>query len=163
MILGIGGLWSSKEMHEFHLSKSTVNYDTQSQSLQITMHIFIDDLEDALAAKAVPKLYIGTEKEDSTANSYIAQYIANQFTISMGSDTLEQYFLGKELSEDLAAIWCYMEVPQVKLDDNIDFENGLLMEIFDDQKNVMEFRKDKKRYKDFLLQKSDHKATVDLR
>jgi len=49
------------------------------------------------------------------------------------------------------------------MNDDLQFQNDILMEIFDDQKNVMEFRIDKKRYKDFLLKKSDSKASVDLR
>lgn len=159
----VANLGTTADMHEFHLSKSTINYDTESQSIQITMHLFIDDLEDALAAREVPKLYIGTEKEDSTANSFIGQYIADQFTLQVGKKALEQYFLGKELSEDLAAIWCYIEISDIDMNDDLQFQNDILMEIFDDQKNVMEFRIDKKRHKDFLLKKSDSKASVDLR
>jgi len=49
------------------------------------------------------------------------------------------------------------------MNDDLQFQNDILMEIFDDQKNVMEFRIDKKRHKDFLLKKSDSKASVDLR
>jgi len=148
--------------HEFHLSKSTVNFDTESSALQLTMHIFIDDLEDALALQQLPPLYIGTEKEDSTADVHIADYIASTLILTTGTDTLAQEFIGKELSNDLAAIWCYVEVPLGSTVSELSFSNSLLMEVFDDQKNIMTFRKDKKRLDDFLLDKSDHQSQIKL-
>lgn len=163
LLLAISAGSSVSLLHEFHLSKSTVNYDSESAALQVTMHIFIDDLEDALKQQDLPRLYIGTEKEDSTADLHIANYIKSCFTLTKGSDTLEQLFIGKELSADLAAIWCYIEVPMDSSVGNLDFKNSLLMEVFDDQKNIMTFRKDKKRIDDFLLNKSDHHATIDFR
>jgi len=126
------------------------------------MHIFIDDLEVALEQDSVPKLYIGTEKEDISADGYIAHYISDHFKLSVDGSTLENEFLGKELSKDLAAIWCYLEVPLDKELSEFDLSHDLLMEVYDDQKNVVTIKKDKKRKDDLLLDISDFEAKVQL-
>ena len=152
----------SAAVHEFHLSKSTINYNTADGSLQITMHIFIDDLEVALAEKGVSKLYIGTEKEDTTADLHISEYIAEHFKLKGDDKSLQPQFLGKELSKDLAAIWCYMEVTLDQELEQMDISHNLLMEVFADQKNVITIKKDKKRADDLLLDLSDFEAKVKL-
>lgn len=149
-------------LHEFHLSKSTINFDTKSNSLQVTMHIFIDDLETALAELEDTKLYIGTEKEDSKADHFIAKYIFDHFELRHRDSILEQSFLGKELSNDLVAIWCYIEVPIEGTLESLKIKNNLLMEVFDDQKNVITIKKDKKRKDDLLLNKDDFEAKIEM-
>jgi len=126
------------------------------------MHIFIDDLEVALAEKGVSKLYIGTEKEDTTADLHISEYIAEHFKLKGDDKSLQPQFLGKELSKDLAAIWCYMEVTLDQELEQMDISHNLLMEVFADQKNVITIKKDKKRADDLLLDLSDFEAKVKL-
>jgi len=55
-----------------------------------------------------------------------------------------------------------VEVPLGSTVSELSFSNSLLMEVFDDQKNIMTFRKDKKRLDDFLLDKSDHQSQIKL-
>lgn len=146
--------------HEFHLSKSTVNYDSASNSIQVSMHIFIDDLEVALDVQGTKNLRIGTGKEADDADTYISRYIEKQVQFFQGKDTLEQEFLGKELSADLAAIWCYIEIPINGQLQELTVDNRLLMEVYDDQKNIISVKKDKKRVKDWLFDIDDHSETT---
>ena len=148
------------DAHEFHLSKCTVNYDTASASMQISMNIFIDDLEVALATADITDLKIGTEKESDSADMHIADYIQKHLSISTDSDTLEMNFLGKELSDDLTAIWCYIEAPYEENGKPISVTNTLLFESFSDQQNVLIIKKNKKRHKDFLLDIETQSAEI---
>ena len=152
----------TENAHEFHLSKSTINYDSDTKSLQITMHIFIDDLEVALAQQGVEKMRIGTGREAADADSYIASYIGKKMHIMNDQDTFQLSFLGKELSADLAAIWCYLETPVTKELGQVTIDNSLLMEIYTDQKNVMDIRKDKKRVKDWLFDIENHTGQMNF-
>ena len=48
LLILLTGLWASfedKTLHDFHLSRSEINYDSPSATLQVTVHIFVDDLE----------------------------------------------------------------------------------------------------------------------
>ena len=125
------------DMHEFHLSKCTIDYKEAEKSIQISLHVFIDDLEQALEEQGLEKLYIGTEKESKEADAYLKKYFDQRLAISInGKDDKERKFLGKETSEDLTAIWCYIEITEVKKLESIVVKNQILQEIFDDQKNI---------------------------
>jgi len=49
--------------HNIHLSKSEVNYDSQSQSVQVSIMLFLDDLEAALKKGGAEDLKLYTNRE----------------------------------------------------------------------------------------------------
>lgn len=158
MIHFIGLMVFNVTMHDFHLSKSTVNYDEPSSTIQVSTHLFIDDLEVALGNKT---LNIGTDKEDRYADLYIAEYIEKHF-LFIASDTLKYQFLGKEVSQDYTAVWCYFEVP-VDTPAKLTVVNNVLIETFMDQQNLVTFQKHGERVSDKIYNISDFSSTFDLR
>ena len=69
-------LWNSEivesiNLHAFHISKTDMVFQPAEKSMQITMHIFIDDLESALEKQGKSKLFIGSERENQEANNLI--------------------------------------------------------------------------------------------
>ena len=58
-------------------------------------------------------LYICTEKEAESAEGLIAEYLKNNLVISIDDEVVEFEFLGKEISDDLIAVWCYLEILDV--------------------------------------------------
>lgn len=127
--------------HQFHISKTQIAYSETDNALQVSMHVFIDDLEEALRRRGKDKLFINTEKETIEADSSIVEYLSDVFSISIGDKALPFTFIGKESSDDLQAIWCYLEFEKVGTFDQLTIENGLLMEVYDDQKNMILFEK----------------------
>jgi hypothetical protein len=144
----------SFEMHQFHISKTDVTYKPTEKTLQITMHIFIDDLEKSLEKQGVSKIYIGTEKEKQEANSLIIKYLQSNFSIKLNNKALAYDFLGKETSNDKQAIWVYLEAKNVKDVKQIFVENKILTEIFSDQKNIVQINVPSKKQGYFLLDKN---------
>ncbi len=127
----------SETVHEFHVSKCLVEYKSDNAELQISMNIFIDDLETALASRGVEQLFIGTEKESEEADDYIEKYIDQVFQIEINAQGLaDPTFLGKEVSDDLTSIWCYMQIPMAQPVQSLKVKNSILLETFDDQKNI---------------------------
>lgn len=125
------------EVHEFHLSKSVVAYSAPDQALQITLHLFIDDLEAALRAQGKDKLFICTDKEAETAEEAIYEYIQQNFQFEINQERKSYEFIGKEPSEDLQAVWCYLEIPSVTALQEMTIKNSILTEMFADQKNIV--------------------------
>lgn len=125
--------------HEFHVSKCLVNFSEENQSLQISIHIFIDDFEDALKDKE-QKLFLGSEREKEVADQLVAEYLSNKLKIKVDQKPAIFNYIGKEVSEDLEALWCYFEIEGVQPDKNIEVENTILMELFDDQKNIVSLK-----------------------
>ena len=46
-------------------------------------------------------------------------------------------FIGKEISEDLVAVWCYLEIENIERFNKIHVKNNILLEVFEDQKNII--------------------------
>ncbi len=139
--------------HDFHISKCQIKYSEQEQTLQISLHIFIDDLEQALAEQGVDQLAIGSELEKEDAEKYIQRYIKQCFRMTVDEEKVDYTFIGKETTKDLAAIWCYLEVEAVSEFQELIITNNLLLELFEDQKNIIHIVGPKKQEAYLMLEK----------
>ena len=106
------------------------------------MHIFIDDLEQALANYSPETLGIGTGKEHSSVDSLILLYIKKHFEVISAGDHLIPVYLGKEMTGDLSAIWIHLFYPWNGKGD-LKIVNTILLETYDDQKNIVEYSDDR--------------------
>lgn len=147
--------------HDLHLSKTEVSYNDRSDAIEVVMHIYIDDLELGMADMA-EGLYLGTDRERAQADSMIAAYLQKHFMLTTGTDTLQWEFLGKEVSDDLMAFWCYMEVGQPMLRDDLGVYLSLFDDLYDDQKNVVELKFDDTHRKYALLRRGKNRTTIKL-
>lgn len=157
--------YSSHEtnLHEFHLSKCDINYNEEESALQISLRIFIDDLEEAIAkVQNEENLKLCTNKEVANADSILVAYLSDNLTIRVDNENYDLSYVGKEVSEDLLAVWCYFEVTEVLPKEIIQIENKILIETFNDQSNVvaLKFSKDKKEH--FLMKKGETSGTLQL-
>lgn len=148
--------------HDFHLSNCNINYATEQEALQITLHIFIDDLELALKDIGYDSLYLCTRKETEMAEDAMLEYIGSKLKFSVDQVPTGYEYIGKEVSDDLAAVYVYLEMPAVSRNSEIDIAYDLLMEQFDDQRNMVVVKKDKKRLKDYFCTHEKYKLTVQL-
>ena len=125
------------EEHPIHVSKCQIEHDLESKHLQVTLHVFIDDLEASLKLNGVDSLYLGTEFEHQDGNDRVGEYLGEHFKISVGDRQVSLNFLGKELSDDYMAFWCYLESVEPITPDNMFVEYDVLMDLYDDQKNIL--------------------------
>ena len=152
-LLNYGGLVEID--HEFHVSKCQITYAEKENSLHISLHVFIDDLEEALRQRGKDKLFLCTEKEAEDADQYIAAYLTDRLNIEVNQEEVSFDFIGKEVSEDLAAVWCYLEVTGVSELKSLKVQNKLLLETFEDQKNIISIKGPGGKKGFFLLQNGD--------
>ena len=124
-------------LHDFHVSKCLVEYNEEEKALQISMHIFIDDLEEGLRRQGAGKLFICTDREAKDAENYLRKYLEQHFILRLNGEPKTYDFLGKEISDDLAAVWCYMEIPDVEYLKELTVTNTILLEVYDDQTNIV--------------------------
>jgi hypothetical protein len=123
--------------HPIHLSLCEIHHNPVSKKLEISLKIFTDDLEEALLMQGIRQLFIATEKEKEGSNEYIFKYIQGGLSIMEKGQKVRLNWVGKELSDDLMAVWCYMESEPVSVSVDITFKNCILMELFSDQKNIV--------------------------
>lgn len=127
---------TSKPNHDFHVSKCLMNYRPEQQTLQISMHIFLDDLELALSQRGHSKLFLCTQEEAAGADTLVEAYLRDKFQLTLNGQPRDFNFVGKEISDDLAAVWCYMEVTNLTALKSLQLRYSVLMDIYKDQKNL---------------------------
>ena len=77
-------------------------------------------------------------------------------------NVLEYNFLGKELSDDLSAIWIYLEVTRVVNPAVVTVEFEVLFELYSDQKNILSFQVDRGKERIFLLDIGKPKIEISI-
>lgn len=151
-------LASPTTLHDLHLSKCLIEYNTQAQALQVTLFIYLDDLEaDIEREDGHTNLKLCTKKEAPEGENYMETYIRRHLRMIVDGEEQTYNFLGKEPSDDYQAAWCYLEIEGVEDVKELTIENDILIQLFADQQNVLEIKKDRKRKGFFLL---DRKATT---
>lgn len=130
----------SGEDHDIHVCLTELRYNESSRAFEVAIKIFIDDLELALQKEQITGLHIGSSKEVATADDHIRKYIDQHFSIIQDGKKLAAQFIGKEVAEDLIAIWCYIEYPAIPSPKKCVVTNDVLFEMYDDQRNIMDIR-----------------------
>lgn len=149
-------------MHDFHLSKCDINFNTEEGSLQIGMHLFVDDLEAVLSLQGHDGLNLCTDKELPHAEQVVFDYINRHFGIWDDDVKIETEWIGKEASDDLAGIWCYFEITGVSTENELQLQNTIMLELFDDQRNIVKVTADHKRIDYFLFDHKDFKGYFEI-
>jgi hypothetical protein len=122
--------------HEFHLSLTEINHNTENKTLEISIKLFTDDLTSALIQAGAPtNLELGTEAEPPAANELVAAYLQRHFLIKVNGKDQSFKYLGKEPEMD--ATWCFLEIYSVKTVNELEVVNSCLLEAFDDQTNMV--------------------------
>ena len=132
-------------LHAFHISRTEINYDVQTGDIQIASHMFIDDLESGMALSGIKDLKLCSPKEKPEADRMLEQYVNSKLNITLNGVIMPAKLIGKEQSKDLLAVWCYLEISNVKNVRQLSIENIILIDLYSDQKNITEVTKNKKR------------------
>ena len=147
--------------HKFYLSVTNIVYSKKDDALQVTMRIFVEDLEKVLEERYDIKTYLDSDKESELAKEYIEKYLRAKFVIYIDGKKRSYDFIGIKYDTDI--IMCYLEVSKINLPKirSIVIQNEVLTDIYDEQQNVVHFKINKKK-KSFVLTKSDTKGMLNL-
>lgn len=137
LLLALLPLFFLSADHDFHISKTTIRFIAEREQVQIEMHVFLDDLELALSEAGAPKLYIGTEDEMPQTAEVIARYLEKHFELSWNGGPIPVGMLGFELSDDLQALWIYLQAKTTASPQSIAVRNTVITEIYEDQRNLV--------------------------
>ena len=121
--------------HEFYISVTQIDHNPKNDSLEITVKMFTDDLENAIESFNDVKLRLGGEKEHETATQLIQDYVLENLELSQKGKDIELNFLGKEVEVDVT--WCYLEAKGVKSISALTIENNLLLDVIETQTNIV--------------------------
>ncbi|MEN0047606.1 MAG: DUF6702 family protein [Bacteroidota bacterium] len=152
---------SSAAEHDIHISKALIEYDETEQALQITLHIFLDDLEAILIEGGAPtQLNLCTKKEHEEGNAFVEKYLRSKFQLTVNGKVANYNYLGKEISEDFLATWCYVEIPNVSKLESLQIKSSILMDLYDDQRNIIQIKTPNQRPQFFMLDAGHQEESI---
>lgn len=146
--LFLGMLSTSATIHEFYVGITEINYSENSESYQITLKLFTDDLENAIYKDSGDSLNLGNSKEHHQSDRLIFNYIKEHFSLQgENGNTLALNDIGRETQLDVT--WIYFESQKMKPLEAIRIKNDIFMEMHPDQTQIVN-----------LIQKGITKSTL---
>lgn len=128
-------LSSFTSLHKFYVSVTEIEYNEKEQSLQIISRVFIDDLEDVLKKRYNQDIKLGVRDETPGVRDHLEKYLQQKLNIQVNGKSVHLNYLGKEYENDMVLL--YLEVPDVEDFKNIKVKNSVLMDLYEDQKNLI--------------------------
>ena len=129
----------SPSRHPFHVSVTDINHNPETQSVQISHRIFLDDLETGLKQHfALEKLDTYQPEDPQKLDSLLGEYLKSKVFFSINGTKRDFNYIGSEPEGN--ARWCYYEIDGVAEINEVTITNAILMEVFEDQQNIVYFR-----------------------
>ncbi len=130
--------------HKVHVSVAQLEYNQKSQSVEITLRVYADDLENAVSqhAKRPVKIDPATANKDKRIAEAILAYIRKSLELkSKGGNPVKLNWVGMEWQVDM--YWLYVEgkLPAIPASanglDGAQLRNKVFCDLFDDQVNIV--------------------------
>jgi len=110
-------------------------YKEKSKSLQITMRIFIDDLQETINDTYTENIKLNPSNKSKKNDSLINIYIANHFSLKINNKLKPYTYLGKEYENDI--LYLYLESNAIEYINTLEIKNNILIEMYSNQKNII--------------------------
>jgi hypothetical protein len=123
--------------HDFHVTHTTLHYNSDLENMEITIKVAIEDLELSLENK---ELRIGTLNEKKSSEEIIKSYFKNHLNIYGNNEIIDYKWVGKEISDNLHDIYIYFEISNFNQNEKIKslmLENTIFIETIHNQSNIV--------------------------
>ncbi|MGH9901422.1 MAG: DUF6702 family protein, partial [Pyrinomonadaceae bacterium] len=118
--------------HKYHTSFTRVEYNAEEKSAEITMQTFADDLENVLSRRAGRSIRLDKGKD---VERLVFDYLRDSFELKGREGGGALRWVGMETKAD--AVWIYLEAPMPEGLSGATLRNGLLLDLFRDQVNIV--------------------------
>ncbi len=147
-------------MHKYYISLTNIEYKKENNSLQITVKLFIDDLQETINNTYNTNHELTLQNERSVVDSLIVKYSTDHFKIELNETATKYLYLGKEYDSDV--VYLYFEIENIQNFYSIGIQNNMLIEFFPEQKNIVKLNINKRK-KSFILTSDNDKEMFDLK
>lgn len=111
LMIGLAFLSSFKSSkHPYYLSVVDIKY--KAPSVEISVRMFTNDLEEALLKTTSSKMDLINPSDKSVTDSILSNYIKQRLHISISAKSKILSYIGFEKEED--SIWSYFEIKNIK-------------------------------------------------
>ena len=125
--------------HDIHFSKSTVDYNENSKTLQVVINVFTDDLELAIERSHDKlDLEIGADTQHEATDSFVADYCIQRIDFKRNNQEVDFNFIGFEFDYDICYLYLESDTLSIAKFDELLLGVNLFFELYDDQENVVD-------------------------
>lgn len=142
-------------MHKYYISLCEIEYVEEQKSIQITLGMFIDDIELTLNKNHQSRLNLATELELKSIDKHYEEYLNKHFIISINKELKTYNYIGKEYEDDIVRF--YLEVTNIEQLKSLEISNTSLFRDFKDQKNIIKIKAFNKHKTLYLTRENDKK------
>jgi len=128
-------LLSFQGVHKFYVSVTDIEYNPETESLQLISRIFTDDMENLLKTRYSEEIYLTAKEEHPEVDSYIEKYLVGKLRVEVNGREYPLKYLGKKYDNDILKL--FIEIEQVAVPQRVQVQNEILTDLFPDQKNVV--------------------------
>lgn len=144
-------------MHKYYVSLCEVEYLPEREVMQISLGLFIDDIELTLNKDYGKTLKLATPQEAENIDEMYLKYLNEHFRLVLNGTATPYTYIGKEYDDDIVRF--YLEVPNLSELNSFEVYNRCLLRDFDDQLNIIKL-KVKNYHKTFYLSKKNDKGLL---
>lgn len=118
--------------HKFYVSLAQADYNEKTQTLEVAIRMFADDLELALTKSTRRAVYLDTTPDIA---NLIRAYLQERFEVRGRDGKIRELkWIGTESSVDSA--WVYIEIPLGKDINGAEIRNRILLDLYREQVNT---------------------------
>lgn len=139
--------------HKYYLSLTQIEYRSELQTLQITINVFMDDIEVALNKDFNIDLQLNTKDELKKNDIYFEKYLKQKLHLKINTISRNFTYIGKEYEGDL--IYFYLEIENITRMNSIEIENKILTTHFPKQQNLIKTKVGKNHKSILLIAEND--------
>ena len=146
-------------VHKYYISLCEIEYVEEQRSLQITLGMFIDDIEFTLNKNHNSTLNIATKQEADSIDTLFENYLNKHFKISINNKPQYYNYIGKEYDDDIVRF--YMEITNIQELKSIEVTNTSLFRDFKEQQNIIKIKANNT-HKTFYLNRKNDKGLLNF-
>jgi len=136
---------SSVSAHDYYLSISQIEYNTDTKRFEIAIKVTAHDCEYAIEKSNGDLLKLGSDHENPKSDEIIEAYFLKHFKLIADNVEVNLHMIGKELGLD-EELWVYIESNEVEPPSNVRVTNSLLAFYFNKQQNHVHLKLQDKTY-----------------
>jgi hypothetical protein len=143
-LCGLLMLFHTLQAHEVHTSSAEVEYNAKSQKLEVSLTVFVDDLELALMRHS-ERLMSLEKTPASELDAQIQAYLGKTFIVTeVTGKTAKIEWVGRETEDaktDAPTVTLFFEVPLVACLSGVTLRHEVFCDLFKDQLNLLHLRR----------------------
>jgi hypothetical protein len=123
--------------HPYYMSVTEIEHKAAEKELQLSVKIFVDDLEEALEQEYKQPFNLYNENGKKANEAYINTYLQKHLKLTVDKQQVVPAMIGFEIQQE--ALWVYFEVKKIaKLKTAVVFTD-VLYSLRKDQINIIHF------------------------